>query len=70
LVDLGLDFTHRLREDELTAMPKIIAQVIGYGLAEEIMNLLALNPYSVPESWKGLMNVTYSFGGLLKDDRL
>ena len=49
-------------------LPNIPAQVIGYGLAGDIFNMI--DGYeNVPSKWKGEMNVTYTFGGKLKDRR-
>ena len=50
-------------------MPKIPAQVIGYGVAYEIFKLLEHNANSVENDWAGELNMTYTYGGELKDGK-
>ena len=49
-------------------MPNILAQVIGYGLAEELLNLIECNK-SAPDNWKGQLNASYCLGGRLKNNK-
>ena len=49
-------------------MPSIPAQAIGYDLAEKIFKLMEKNK-RVDDDWAGEMNVTYTYGGKLSDDR-
>ena len=50
-------------------MPKIPAQVIGYGVAYEIFKLLEHNSNTVKADWIGELNMTYTYGGSLKDGK-
>ncbi len=50
-------------------LPKISAQVIGYGVAYEIFKLLEHNSNQVKNEWRGELNITYTYGGTLKDGR-
>ena len=62
---------HRLNETQQTDLTKIVTQVIGYGLAEEIMNFFDCDKSKpVPDSWRGQLNTTYCYGGILKANRL
>lgn len=63
---------HRIDQSEQEGLPTIVAQVIGYAMAAEIFNLMDTNStvgIHTPDEWKGELNVTYSLGGKLKDDR-
>jgi hypothetical protein len=49
-------------------LPRIQAQVIGYAVAYDLFKLIEINNNPVVEnSWKGELNMTYSYGGLIKD---
>jgi hypothetical protein len=51
-------------------LPKIPAQVVGYKIAAEIFNLLDIDKSKpVPADWKGELNATYVFGGVLKNGK-
>ncbi len=69
----SIESAYRLNDTDLPGMPKIMAQCIGYGLASEIFNLFDIDSSSghrVPQNWTGfLSNVTYSFGGKLKENK-
>ena len=68
----SLETAYRVDPSEISSLPKIMAQCIGYGLAAEIFNLLEPSSSSneVPLNWIGFMkNVSYSFGGYLKNKR-
>ena len=41
--------------------------MIGYGLAYEIFKLLEHNGNKVVDDWSGELNMTYTYGGQLKD---
>ena len=43
--------------------------MIGYGVAFEIFKLLEYNANNVSKEWNGELNVTYTYGGKLKDGR-
>ncbi|CAF0877194.1 unnamed protein product [Brachionus calyciflorus] len=60
-------YTYRLKEKD-AELPKIISQVIGYGLAEELFSEIS-DEFSSPTSWKGDLNVSYSIGGSLKSEK-
>lgn len=62
---------HRINESQQEGLPKIVAQVIGYDLAAQLFQLFEneTTAKSIPDIWKGELNVTYSFGGKLKDNR-
>ena len=60
------DFAYRINENDAEGLPKIVAQVIGYGLAQEIFSLMDDSKLAPPD-WKGEMNVSYAFGGQLKN---
>lgn len=64
---------YRLNESQQEGLPRIVAQVIGYDLAAELFALFDnnnnTNSSNIPENWKGGLNVTYSLGGKLKDNR-
>lgn len=72
------DYAYRINVTDQNGLPKIVAQVIGYGLAAELFNLMDLSgndtngtSEKIPDEWKGeLINVTYAFGGKLKENRL
>lgn len=49
-------------------MPNIVCQVIGFRLAQELFNLID-DQTPTPNLWKGDLNVSYSFGGSLKQDK-
>jgi len=50
-------------------LPKIPAQVIGYGIANQLMNLIDTKEKIVPEKWQGAMDTIYSFGGKFKENK-
>ena len=50
-------------------LPRISAQVIGYGVAYEIFKLLEHNSNQVKDDWIGELNMTYTYGGSLKDGK-
>lgn len=45
-------------------VPKIVAQVIGYEHALKIFQMMQNNT-QVKSDWQGIMNVTYTYGGIL-----
>lgn len=63
------DYAFRNPENEFNS-PKIPAQIIGYGLAYDLFKQIEQNNNPVPETWKGLFNLTYTFGGYLVNGRL
>ena len=62
------DSVFRLNQSDIHGLPKIPAQVIGYGLAIELFKLFDENS-KVIDSWAGIMKVTYTYGGKLKDGK-
>lgn len=64
------DSAFRVKESLVHGLPKIPAQVIGYEHALKIFKLLMLNEKVANESWSGGMNVTYTYGGKLTDEKL
>lgn len=55
-----------------SGLPKIASQCIGYDLAREIFSLIDIESNknkNIPVEWIGNMNVSYSFGGKLKNKR-
>jgi hypothetical protein len=65
---LYIDTAYRIQINESKYLLKIPGQVIGYGLAEEILKLVD-NGQLVPEKWRGIMNANYTFGGKLKNNK-
>uniref|UniRef100_A0A8W8I1Q4 PA domain-containing protein n=1 Tax=Magallana gigas TaxID=29159 RepID=A0A8W8I1Q4_MAGGI len=56
---------YRLNEsDPNTMLPKIPCHPIGYGVAKTLMSYMSGD--QVPASWRGGLNITYRFGGPLK----
>ena len=43
--------------------------MIGYGLAYELFKLIENNQPVVNKDWKGEFNITYTYGGKLKDSQ-
>lgn len=63
----SIESAHRVPEPNL---PKIAAQVVGYGVAEELFNMLQESGTKMaPTDWHGQMKVNYTFGGRLSGDR-
>jgi hypothetical protein len=61
---------HRLDQTEQSDLTKIVAQVIGYGLAEQLLNSIdCINVNATPAMWKGQLNTSYCIGGKLKENR-
>ncbi|XP_056023072.1 N-acetylated-alpha-linked acidic dipeptidase 2-like [Ostrea edulis] len=57
---------YRLNESDPEAqLPKITAHPIGYGVAKTLIGYMSGD--EVPDSWKGALNITYRYGGQLKD---
>ena len=58
-------------EDHLKTLSQIPAQVIGYGLACQILNLFdSKSDVEVSSEWKGqLSDCSYKYGGKLMDDK-
>ncbi len=50
-------------------MPNIPAQVIGYNDAWKLFELIEFNKNEVTNNWKGEFNLTYTYGGKLRDNR-
>ena len=48
-------------------LPKIPAQVIGYNVAYDLLKLIEQNGNSVMDTWRGEFNLTYTYGGKLKN---
>ncbi len=62
---------YRINENEQDGLPKIHAQVIGYGLAEKLFELMDNRTQrSVPEKWAGDLKINYTLGGKLKNDQI
>ncbi|CAF0826592.1 unnamed protein product [Adineta steineri] len=60
------DYMYRIGEEELSSIPKIPAQPIGYGDAQVILQYLQGD--NVTKDWSGsLSNVVYRYGGILRD---
>ncbi|CAF0755051.1 unnamed protein product [Adineta steineri] len=60
------DYMYRIGEEELSSIPKILAQPIGYGDAQVILQYLQGD--NVTKDWSGsLPNVVYRYGGILRD---
>uniref|UniRef100_K1QFW2 Aminopeptidase NAALADL1 n=1 Tax=Magallana gigas TaxID=29159 RepID=K1QFW2_MAGGI len=56
---------YRLNEsDPNTMLPKIPCHPIGYGVAKTLMSYMSGD--QVPASWRGGLNITYRYGGPLK----
>jgi N-acetylated-alpha-linked acidic dipeptidase len=67
---LSIETCYRINENEQNGLPKIHAQVIGYGLAEKLLQLIDNETTStVPQKWKGDLKVNYTLGGKLKNDQ-
>ena len=56
---------YRLNPEDVTDLPKIPSQPIGYDDAKVILEYMDGPP--VPEEWQGAINVTYNLGGSTKD---
>jgi hypothetical protein len=64
------DYVFRNERLASKILPKIPAQVIGYKIAAELFKLIdKMNNISIPDSWLGDLNVTYSLGGPLKQNK-
>lgn len=61
------DTAYRVDEESLKGdlLPSIPVHPIGYGLAEKLISYMGGD--EVPESWRGGINITYKFGGPLKN---
>ncbi|CAF0720427.1 unnamed protein product [Adineta steineri] len=60
------EYMYRIDEEEVSAIPKIPAQPIGYGEAQVILQYLQGD--NVPTDWSGtLPSVVYRYGGILRD---
>ena len=66
---VNIESAFRINEVEAQDLPKIQAQVIGYKYALKIFQLLEQNKKVLNDSWTGKMNVTYTYGGKLNDDK-
>jgi hypothetical protein len=64
-----LEYSYRLNEKKLNFLPKIPAQVIGYSIAYKLFKLMAKNKNPVPDNWQGDLNITYTFGGKLDNNK-
>ena len=63
-------YAYRIDEKE-ASLPKIPAQVIGYGLAKRLFAMMKNNIEVKSETWKGeLENTIYTYGGKLADGKL
>ncbi|CAF0930021.1 unnamed protein product [Brachionus calyciflorus] len=64
------EYGYRL-EDEIAdnLLPKIPAQVIGYAVAYDLFKQIENNK-PVKNEWRGELNMSYTYGGKLKDNRL
>lgn len=60
------EYAYRIDENKAN-LPKIHAQVIGYRVAYDLLKLIEHNNNTVIDSWKGEFNLTYTYGGKLKD---
>jgi N-acetylated-alpha-linked acidic dipeptidase len=60
---------YRIHVNQSKYLLKIPGQVIGYGLAQEILNMVDQGGELVPEKWRGDLNARYTFGGKLKDNK-
>ena len=56
---------YRLNPEDVTNLPKIPSQPIGYDDAKVILEYMDGLP--VPEEWQGAINVTYNLGGSTKN---
>lgn len=64
------EYAYRKDMTNLDVLPKIQAQVIGYQIAYDLFKLIENNNNPVVSNdWKGAMNVTYSYGGKLPNQR-
>lgn len=66
------EFAHRNLETAYKLLPKIPCQVIGYGTAQDLFNLIELNDINhnnLTYDWLGELNATYSYGGKLKNNQ-
>lgn len=59
----------RVDESKVNGLPKIPAQVIGYGLAIELFKLIEPNQNEVKDSWAGIMGVNYTYGGKMINEQ-
>lgn len=64
----SIDTAYRIQINQSKHLLKIPGQVIGYGLAEEILKMIDSGK-SVPIKWKGDMSTNYTFGGKLKNNK-
>lgn len=62
---------YRFDQNNLSStLPSIQAQVIGYEIAYDLFKLIEHNNNPVSSNdWKGAMNMTYVYGGKLRDQR-
>lgn len=63
------EYAYRLNESRVNSLPKITAQVVGYEVAYDLFKQMEVNNNPVPIDWTGEMNMTYSYGGRLNNDR-
>ena len=61
---------HRLDENdqENINLSNIPSQVINYKIAYDLLNLISDNK-EVENNWKGELNLTYSYGGKLRNGK-
>jgi hypothetical protein len=61
---------HGYREpiSSLKELTKVIVQAVGYKVAKEILEMMQ-NGKAVPVDWSGELNLTYTFGGQLSQNR-
>ncbi|CAF4171678.1 unnamed protein product, partial [Adineta steineri] len=60
------EYMYRIDEEEVSAIPKIPAQAIGYSEAQVILQYLQGD--NAPTDWSGtLPSVVYRYGGILRD---
>lgn len=59
---------YRIKEEDSTELPKIVAQVIGYDVAKQVLE--KMTGEIVEDSWKGgIKGITYKYGGKLINDQ-
>lgn len=64
------EYGYRIDDDKVNEiLPNIPAQVIGYSVAYDLFKLIE-NNVQVKNEWKGELNMSYTYGGKLKDNKL
>jgi N-acetylated-alpha-linked acidic dipeptidase len=64
----AIDSAYRIKEEDSDELPNIVAQVIGYDVAKQVLE--KMTGEEVVDTWKGGINgITYKYGGLLANNQ-